>query len=106
MTVEITLAWSGCEVLVLSTVLAIREIPTFGEGLIETGCSSCYVVETDFLVASVILWVVGTVATLSTAAVVLRAAHCQAYPEIIEGFEKRSSIYGNGEDKEDAGSPS
>ena len=99
---EIALAWSGCEVLVLSVVLAIREIPTFGDGLIETGCNSCYVVETDFLTVPVLLWVVGTVATLAVTAMVLRAAHHQAYPEVTRA--KPSSAHRNGEEEEAASS--
>jgi hypothetical protein len=41
---EVVFAWSGSEVYVLSTVMAVAQLPTFGNGLINSGCSVCFVV--------------------------------------------------------------
>ena len=76
---EIAFAWSAGEVLVISVVLAIREIPTFADGLIDTGCSQCYVVDSEFLALPVTLWVMGTVGTAIVASTVLTTAHQNAY---------------------------
>jgi hypothetical protein len=76
---EISLAWSCAEVYVVSTILAIREIPTFGEGLIDTGCSQCYTVETS-ISAEVAAITIGTAFHLAAAVVLLRVAHKAAYP--------------------------
>jgi hypothetical protein len=41
---EIIFAWSSAEVFVLCAIVAVLEIPKFGNGLIKSGCASCYVV--------------------------------------------------------------
>ena len=42
-------AWSSAEVLFVSTIFAVVQIPTFGNGLITSGCTSCYVVDSQLL---------------------------------------------------------
>jgi hypothetical protein len=42
--VEVVFSWSGSEVYVVSTVMAVAQLPTFGNGLINSGCSVCFVV--------------------------------------------------------------
>jgi hypothetical protein len=76
---EVSLAWSCAEVYVVSTILAVREIPTFGEGLVDTGCSQCYTVETS-ITAEVAAIAIGTAINLAAAFVLLRMAHKAAYP--------------------------
>ena len=76
---EIIMAWSCGEVVLISTVLAIREIPTFGDGLIDTGCAQCYIVDTKFT-SEVSLLAVGTACTLGAAIYILKIAHGVAYP--------------------------
>lgn len=77
---EIALSWSCSDVVLISTVLAIREIPTFGDGLIDTGCSQCYVVTTSFH-AEVAVLAIGTAATYLSAALVLPKVHHTAYQD-------------------------
>lgn len=46
---EIAFAWSCAEVLLVSTIFAVLQMPTFGDGLIEADCSACFVVDTQLL---------------------------------------------------------
>ena len=63
---ESSFAWSGAEVFVLSTIFAVLEIPTFGEGLIDSGCRTCYVVD-SMLLAELAVTGVGTIASMGAA---------------------------------------
>lgn len=75
---EVTLSWSCSEVFLLSTVLAIKEVPTFGEGLIDTGCSQCYKVDTVFM-PEVVSLAIGTATSLLVSLYVMYRAHEAAY---------------------------
>mmetsp|Transcript_8329 Transcript_8329/g.19323 ORF Transcript_8329/g.19323 Transcript_8329/m.19323 type:complete len:236 (+) Transcript_8329:914-1621(+) len=46
---EINFAWSCIEVLTVSTIFSILQIPKFGNGLIDAGCEQCYVVGSRIL---------------------------------------------------------
>lgn len=46
---EIAFAWSCAEVLLVSTIFSVLQMPTFGDGLIEADCSACFVVDTAIL---------------------------------------------------------
>ena len=76
---EVAASWSCAEVFLISIVLAIREIPTFGDGLIDTGCSQCYRVSTEFDAAGTTAFAVGTVTCMGAVLVILKAAHGVAY---------------------------
>ena len=57
---EITAAWSCAEVFWISTLFAVSEMPKFGDGLIEEGCDTCYVVDSKIL-TNIALLSLGTV---------------------------------------------
>lgn len=46
---EIAFAWSCAEVLLVSTVFAVLQMPTFGDGLIKADCTACFIVGTAIL---------------------------------------------------------
>jgi hypothetical protein len=46
---EIAYAWSCGEVLLVSTIFSVLQMPTFGNGLIEADCSTCFIVDTEIL---------------------------------------------------------
>jgi hypothetical protein len=46
---EVVFAWSSAEVFVLSTIFAVAQIPKFGNGLISSGCTLCFVVQSQML---------------------------------------------------------
>ena len=46
---EVAFSWSCAEVLILATICAVLQLPTFGDGLIEPDCKACYVVDSDIL---------------------------------------------------------
>jgi hypothetical protein len=60
---EFGFAWNCAEVFVISTIFAVVEIPNFGNGLIDAGCSACYVVGAELLPELAVM-AVGTVINL------------------------------------------
>ena len=44
---EIAFAWSCAEVLLVATIFSVLQMPTFGDGLIQADCTSCFVVGTS-----------------------------------------------------------
>ena len=46
---EIAFAWSCAEVLLISTIFAVLQMPTFGDGLIEADCAACFTVDSRIL---------------------------------------------------------
>jgi hypothetical protein len=77
---EVASAWSCAEVLVLSTVFAVLQMPTIGEGLIEADCLACFVVTTRFLPGFAYLCV-AAVLLVGLTAVLHRRAHFYLYKE-------------------------
>jgi hypothetical protein len=75
---EVSFAWSGMEVFVLSTVFAVLEIPTFGNGLIDSGCQTCYVVD-SMLLAELAVTGVGTIASMGAAMWLYKVSHNKLY---------------------------
>jgi hypothetical protein len=61
---EVVFAWSGSEVYVLSTVMAVAQLPTFGNGLINSGCSTCFVV-TSQMFPELVVMAVGAVVNIA-----------------------------------------
>ena len=70
---EIFFAWSCSEVLFVSTVFAVLEIPKFGDGLIDSGCETCYVVDSELLVEIVVLGLGTVFSTVGTVVAFVRA---------------------------------
>lgn len=97
---EIALSWSCSEVFLVSTVLAIREIPTFGEGLIDTGCNQCYAVTTEFK-AQVAVLILGTVIKYFSAALILPVAHRLAYDDKTTSLEDGTSNRAQSEEEQE-----
>jgi hypothetical protein len=75
---EVSFAWSGAEVFVLSTIFAVLEIPTFGDGLIDSGCRTCYVVD-SMLLAELAVTGVGTIASMGAAMWLYQVSHSKLY---------------------------
>jgi hypothetical protein len=75
---EISFAWSGAEVFVLSTIIGVLEIPTFGDGLIDSGCRTCYVVD-SMLLAELAVTGVGTIASVGAAMWIYQVSRSKLY---------------------------
>eukprot|EP00565_Helicotheca_tamesis_P000612 CAMPEP_0185728078 /NCGR_PEP_ID=MMETSP1171-20130828/3555_1 /TAXON_ID=374046 /ORGANISM="Helicotheca tamensis, Strain CCMP826" /LENGTH=471 /DNA_ID=CAMNT_0028396745 /DNA_START=88 /DNA_END=1500 /DNA_ORIENTATION=+ len=41
---EITFAWGASEVMMLSSIFSVNQIPDFGTGIVDSGCDTCFVV--------------------------------------------------------------
>jgi uncharacterized paraquat-inducible protein A len=81
---EVCFAWSSAEVFCLSTIFAITQVPKFGNGLIKSGCVSCYVVSAALLPNLVVL-IVATVAYVLAFVWLFRLVH----PVIFDGRLKQ-----------------
>ncbi len=77
---EIAFAWSGTQVLIVSTLFAVLQMPTFGEGLINADCSTCFVVSTRILPDFAFL-AVGGVMIVGTNVILYHKAHYILYKE-------------------------
>ncbi len=75
---EIAFSWSTVEVLLVSTIFAILQIPAFGNGLVKVGCKSCYVVGSSLLGNFAVL-VVGTLCQIAATVWLYRRAHRTLY---------------------------
>lgn len=71
---EISFAWSCAEVLLLSTIFAVLQMPIFGDGLIESDCAQCFVVSTKILPEFSLLCI-GTVLNVGVNVWLYRKAH-------------------------------
>lgn len=76
---EINFAWSSIEVLTVSTIFSILQIPEFGNGLIDAGCEQCYVVGSKMLPTFAVLCV-ATVVNLVVNIWLYGKAHKVLYP--------------------------
>jgi hypothetical protein len=76
---EVAFSWSCVEVLIVATVFAVLQLPTFGDGLIEADCKACFVVDSDFLPDFAYL-VVGAVLNVALNIWLYRKAHHVLYP--------------------------
>jgi hypothetical protein len=75
---EVAFSWSCAEVLIVSTIFAVLQLPTFGDGLIEADCSACFVVDSDILPDFAYL-VVGAVLNVALNIWLYRKAHRVLY---------------------------
>merc|ERR1712137_184180 len=71
---EITFSWGCVEVLTLSVIFSVLQMPKFGNGLIDAGCAECYEVDSRILPQFAIICV-STVVNLSTNVWLYRKAH-------------------------------
>jgi hypothetical protein len=77
---EILYSWSASEVVVLSVVFSVLQIPKFGNGLIKGGCKECYVVS-SVLYAEFSILCISTLLYMAINFWLLRKAHKCLYPE-------------------------
>jgi len=75
---EIAFAWSCAEVLLLSTIFAVLQMPIFGDGLVENDCTACFIITTRILPEFAILCV-GTVLNVTVNVWLYRKAHSVIY---------------------------
>jgi hypothetical protein len=75
---EIAFAWSCAEVLLISTIFAVLQMPSFGDGLIDADCSACFLVDTEILSQFAFLGV-GTVLNVLLNVWLYRKAHYALY---------------------------
>jgi hypothetical protein len=74
----VAFSWSCAEVLIVSTILAVLQLPSFGDGLIEADCTACFVVDSDILPEFACL-VVGVVLNVALNIWLYRKAHHVLY---------------------------
>jgi hypothetical protein len=75
---EIAFAWSCAEVLLISTIFAVLQMPIFGNGLVENDCTTCFVI-TSRILPKFALLCVGTVLNVSVNVWLYRKAHSAIY---------------------------
>lgn len=71
---EITFAWSCAEVLFLSTIFAVMQMPVFGDGLVENNCATCFLITTEILPEFAVLCI-GTIINVGVNVWLYRKAH-------------------------------
>ena len=71
---EISFSWSCCEVLLLSTIFAVLQLPTFGEGLVESDCDLCFAVDSK-IYPEFAVFVVGAAMNVAGNIYLYRKAH-------------------------------
>jgi hypothetical protein len=77
---EITFAWSALEVFLSSVMFSILQIPKFGNGLVKSGCTECYKVDSA-LFANFAVICVSTVINISVNLWLVSRAHKVVYKE-------------------------
>lgn len=65
---------SCAEVLFVSTIFAVQQMPVFGDGLVENNCAACFLVDTNILPEFAVLCV-GTLMNVGVNVWVYRKAH-------------------------------
>ena len=75
---EIAFAWSCAEVLLVSTIFAVLQMPTFGDGLIQADCTACFIVTTAILPHFAFLCI-GSVLSVTINVWLYRKAHSIVY---------------------------
>jgi len=78
---EIAFAWSCAEVLLLSTIFAVLQMPIFGDGLVENDCTACFIITTRILTEFAILCV-GTALNVTVNVWLYRKAHSVIYHKL------------------------
>lgn len=76
---EITFSWAAVEVLTVSVIFSILQIPKFGNGLIDSGCAECYSVDSKLFPQFAVLCV-STVLNVGVSVWLFLRAHQAVYP--------------------------
>lgn len=75
---EIAFAWSCAEVLLVSVLFSILQMPKFGDGLVEANCTACFIIDTTIL-PQFSLMVIGAVSNVLVNVYLFRRAHRALY---------------------------
>lgn len=75
---EVAFAWSCAEVLLISTIFAVLQMPVFGDGLVENDCAACFLISTRILPEFSVLCI-GTVLNVAVNVWLYRKAHSVIY---------------------------
>jgi hypothetical protein len=70
---EMAFAWSCAEVLLVSSIFAVLQMPTFGDGLIEADCTQCFLINTKVLHPFALLCVGGIMSVVVNVGLYRRA---------------------------------
>lgn len=81
MAAEICFSWSSIEVLLISCIFSVIQIPKFGNGLINSGCTYCYTVGSSLLPELTVLGV-ASVMSMVVNVWLYRKAHASLYPAL------------------------
>lgn len=76
---EITFSWAAVEVLTVSVIFSILQIPKFGNGLVDSGCAECYNVDSKLFPQFAVLCV-STVLNVGVSVWLFLRAHQAVYP--------------------------
>ena len=79
MAAEIFFSWSAVEVLLISCIFSVIQIPKFGSGLINSGCEYCYTVGSSLLPELAVL-ALASVMSMLVNIWLYRKAHAGLYP--------------------------
>ena len=72
---EIAFAWNGGEVIVLSTLFAVLQIPSFGDGIMDSGCDVCYVIGSELYLGTLMPLLIGSFVHIGSAFWMYRRWH-------------------------------
>ena len=77
---------SCAEVLFISTIFAVKQMPVFGDGLVQNNCTACFLVDTKILPQ---FWVlcVGTILNVGVNVWLYRKAHSILFQSTGESIE-------------------
>ena len=81
MLAEMTFSWSSFEVLMISIVFSVLQIPSFGSGLIKSGCKYCYQVGSSIFPEFAVL-AVASALHVAVSIWLYRQAHEALYPRL------------------------
>jgi uncharacterized membrane protein len=81
MLAEMTFSWSSIEVLLISIIFSVLQIPSFGSGLIKSGCEFCYQVGSSIFPEFAVL-AVASALHVAVSIWLYRQAHEALYPRL------------------------
>jgi hypothetical protein len=81
MAAEICFSWSSIEVLLVSCIFSVIQIPKFGNGLINSGCTYCYTVSSALLPELSVLAIAAAM-SIGVNLCLYRKAHKTLYPSL------------------------
>ena len=78
---EIAFAWNCGEVVVLSSLFAVLQIPEFGNGIIDAGCDTCFYISSELYASGVIPLLIGCVTNMGVGVWLHRRLHPVLYSD-------------------------